>query len=267
MQTTEQLVHTANQLTRSHTAQSDATCATAASARDVSQSGLVIATSAQHALQAMHEATDQAQQSGFVVLNTAQSIQDIAVVVHEAQMVIETLRIKAGSVGEVIHFIREIAEQTNLLALNAAIEAARAGEAGRGFAVVADEVRNLSHKTNASTSQIGEIMEKIRMTVDEVADGIIKVAAQTQQGLTQSDQARNSITQSLEQMQAANNHVTNIAQTLKTQVSANQIIDENLSALSEQAQQISMIIRDIDGQTHALTHTAKALEQAVALRT
>jgi methyl-accepting chemotaxis protein len=132
---------------------------------------------------------------------------------------------------------------------------------------VADEVRNLSHKTNASTSQIGEIMEKIRMTVDEVADGIIKVAAQTQQGLTQSDQARNSITQSLEQMQAANNHVTNIAETLKTQVSANQIIDENLSALREQAQQISMIIRDIDGQTHALTHTAKALEQAVALRT
>jgi methyl-accepting chemotaxis protein len=266
MQTTEQLMQTASQLTQSHTLQSDATRATAASARDVSQSGLVIASNSEHALQAMHEATHSTQRSGSVVLSTAQSIQDIAAVVHEAQAVIESLRTKAGAVDEVIHFIREIADQTNLLALNAAIEAARAGEAGRGFAVVADEVRHLSHKTNASTAQIGAIMAQIQMTVDQVADGILKVVVQTRQGLTHSDHARSSIGQSLERMQAANTYVTHIAEALQTQVGANQIIDENLAALSVQAQQVGMTISDIDQQTHALTHTARLLEQAVALQ-
>jgi len=261
----EQLAQTASQLTRSHAAQSEAIRTTAASAHEVAQSGLIISANAQHALQAMQEATACAHRSEQVVTRTAHDMQDITGVANLAQTVIESLRAKAGSVAEVIQFIRDIADQTNLLALNAAIEAARAGEAGRGFAVVADEVRNLSHKTDASTAQIGQIMAQIQTTVDEVAQGIAKVVIQTEQGRTQNDQAQAAILDSLAQMRAAHLHVDNIAQALKTQASANQAIDTSLTALDEQAQQLGLTIGSIDGQTHALIETARSLAQAVAV--
>ncbi len=261
----EQLAQTASQLTRAHAAQSDVTRVTAASAHEVSQSGLIISAHAQQAQQAMQEATACAHRSEQVVTRTAHDMQDITGVANSAQIVIESLRAKAGSVAEVIQFIRDIADQTNLLALNAAIEAARAGEAGRGFAVVADEVRNLSHKTDASTIQIGQIMTQIQTTVDEVALGIAKVVEQTAQGLAQSGQAQAAILESLAQMRAAHLHVDNIAQALTTQASANQTIDASLTALDEQAQQLGQTIRFIDAQTHTLSQTARTLAQAVAV--
>ncbi|CAM4322133.1 methyl-accepting chemotaxis protein [Paenibacillus tarimensis] len=80
------------------------------------------------------------------------------------------LQLRARSVGEVSHFIRELAEQCGLLAINAAIEAARAGEHGRGFAVVADEVGKLAAQTKSSAERISGMIDAIFEAVVQAAD-------------------------------------------------------------------------------------------------
>ncbi|MBE7197783.1 MAG: hypothetical protein INR70_08275, partial [Parafilimonas terrae] len=65
----------------------------------------------------------------------------------QAAILVQTLKMTSGKIGDMVGMISGIAGQTNLLALNATIEAARAGDAGRGFAVVAAEVKALAEQT------------------------------------------------------------------------------------------------------------------------
>ena len=64
-----------------------------------------------------------------------------------------------------------IASQTNLLALNASIEAARAGEAGRGFAVVADEINKLASQSRDTATRSNEGQDKIMSSVGGIIEG------------------------------------------------------------------------------------------------
>ena len=64
-----------------------------------------------------------------------------------------------------------IASQTNLLALNASIEAARAGEAGRGFAVVADEINKLASQSRDTATRSNEGQDKIMASVGDIIEG------------------------------------------------------------------------------------------------
>ena len=65
----------------------------------------------------------------------------------------------------------DIASQTNLLALNASIEAARAGEAGRGFAVVADEINKLASQSRDTATKSNEGQDKILSSVGSIIEG------------------------------------------------------------------------------------------------
>ncbi|MCT8987970.1 methyl-accepting chemotaxis protein [Shewanella phaeophyticola] len=71
-------------------------------------------------------------------------IEQLSKYIEQTSNSVNTLKVNATNINDVITTINAISDQTNLLALNAAIEAARAGEMGRGFAVVADEVRTLA---------------------------------------------------------------------------------------------------------------------------
>lgn len=105
------------------------------------------------------EAKNEATQSGKVVENAVQAMQDI-----EAS---------STQIEQIIAVIDDIAFQTNLLALNAGVEAARAGEAGRGFAVVASEVRGLAQKTTDAAREIKTLISK---STEQVNTGVDLVA-------------------------------------------------------------------------------------------
>lgn len=109
----------------------------------------------------------QARESGGVVGQAIDIIEQVTSSVSEAATKMDELSAKADNINGIVEIIRNIADQTNLLALNAAIEAARAGERGRGFAVVADEVRKLAEITSKSTDQITSIVTAIRQDADE----------------------------------------------------------------------------------------------------
>ncbi|MDB5551028.1 MAG: mcpCf [Rhizobium sp.] len=90
-------------------------------------------------------------------------------VVSQAEEAMQRIETASQQISNIIGVIDEIAFQTNLLALNAGVEAARAGEAGKGFAVVAQEVRELAQR---SAQAAKEIKGLIHNSSTEVAGGV-----------------------------------------------------------------------------------------------
>lgn len=84
----------------------------------------------------------------------------------------EELKENAKRMQDIVELISSVAHQTSLLALNASIEAARAGEAGKGFAVVASEISGLSAQTNGATGDIHKLIKNITMSVTEVTEAM-----------------------------------------------------------------------------------------------
>ncbi len=115
------------------------------------------------------QSVSHAEQGGQAVINTVESMKQIA---------------------EKIEIINDIAEQTNLLALNAAIEAARAGEMGKGFAVVAVEVRKLAERSQEAAKEItslaassvkganeaGQLIQKIIPDIQKTAEYVNEIS-------------------------------------------------------------------------------------------
>lgn len=75
-----------------------------------------------------------------------------------------------SQMNSILDIINSITSQTSLLALNASIEAARAGEAGCGFAVVASEISQMAQQTKDSTVQISQLIENVSNAIQMVVE-------------------------------------------------------------------------------------------------
>ncbi|MEM9654418.1 MAG: PAS domain-containing methyl-accepting chemotaxis protein [Actinomycetota bacterium] len=99
---------------------------------------------------------------------SAKLAQDAEANAYDASTMVGALNNSGEAIGQVVGVIQRLSEQTNMLALNATIEAARAGEAGRGFAVVANEVKGLATQTGNATDDISSSIEAIQNEVSQV---------------------------------------------------------------------------------------------------
>lgn len=155
-------------------------------------------------------------------------------IVHEAVEKVEGLNRKSQDISKLVIVINDIAAQTNLLALNAAIEAARAGEQGQGFAVVAEEVRKLAEQVSLSVIDIEHIVEQIVEETNTVTTSLTRSYEEVQQGTEQ------------------------ISLT-------NQTFIEIDSAVTDMAENIASVSRNLDQLVENSAKIDKAIEEIAAI--
>ena len=152
-------------------------------------------------------------------------------------------------IDKIIATINEIASQTNLLALNASIEAARAGEAGRGFAVVANQVNVLADQSAQAAKESSALIES---SVRAVEKGMV-IAGQTAAQLEAVADSSKMITE----------EVTNIAETLETQTSEIQQINEGIEQINDVVQTNSATAEECAASSEEMSSEAENLREMI----
>jgi methyl-accepting chemotaxis protein len=171
---------------------------------------------------------------GFQLMTKAQqSVENLENELHGTTSFSTELAADTQAISQMLNEIRGIAEQTNLLALNAAIEAARAGEQGRGFAVVADEVRTLATRTQSSTNEIAKTVESLE--------------AGTQQTIETLASARQNMTESTVDIEAANKLFAKVHEHIKALKTMNQSISHEAVSQNQLFQKIETNMNGIVG--------------------
>lgn len=152
-------------------------------------------------------------------------------------------------IDKIIATINEIASQTNLLALNASIEAARAGEAGKGFAVVANQVNALADQSAQAAKESATLIET---SVKAVEKGMM-IAGQTASQLQ--EVAENS--------QIITKEVTNIAETLETQTTEIQQINDGIEQINDVVQTNSATSEECAAASQEMSSEAENLREMI----
>lgn len=136
---------------------------------------------------------------------------------------IEQFAEKFGAINDLANAISNISSQTNLLALNATIEAARAGEAGRGFSVVAAEVKQLASSTDQAAQSISSILDEMNSSITQI-DSVSKTIHKSM--ASNVDDSSNNVKQAEAVMAAIHGTVDNVRQVIETMGKNNSTFDE-----------------------------------------
>ncbi|NMY50679.1 methyl-accepting chemotaxis protein [Pseudomonas sp. WS 5011] len=199
-----------------------------------------VAQNAEQASLAARAADQEAQQGNQVVQQAVSQISSLASEVEESAEAIAALNQESARIGGVLEVIRNVAEQ----ALNAAIEAARAGEQGRGFAVVADEVRALAKRAQDSTEEIEGLIASLQRLAKGAVDKMdssrnltlrtVTLAGEAGAALGRITQAVSTIEQMNQQIAAAAEEQSAVAETISESVTRVRDIGEQSASASQQ---------------------------------
>jgi methyl-accepting chemotaxis protein len=243
-------------------ASQSATVATAG--EEITATSRDIAFNCQSAAESSKRAMTAAESGAAVVNQTVSVMSRIAERVQGTSTTIAGLGTRGDQIGAIIGTIEDIADQTNLLALNAAIEAARAGEQGRGFAVVADEVRALAERTTRATREISEMIKSIqtetRSAVGEMESGVREV----KQGTDEASRSGDAIGQLLDQIEAVNHQVNQIAAAAEEQTTTTSEISANMHKITDVVQQTSRGAQETSSAANRLSLLAAELQRVVS---
>ena len=172
-------------------------------------------------------------------------------------------------ITEFIGVITSIADQTNLLALNAAIEAARAGEAGRGFAVVAESVRKLAEESGRAADSVRNIMSDLQDGANKTKAASSETAELLVQTVEKANEAKDSLSGAMGQIDKANDRIQNIAAVAQEQAASSreiaQGIDSVTKATSEMLDHLEEIKTSMDETAHVAERAAKISDEQIQL--
>ncbi|CAK0741102.1 methyl-accepting chemotaxis protein [Gammaproteobacteria bacterium] len=255
------LVASAEQVTRSSHAQSDAAMGMAASIEEMSVSIDQVEQHARDAQRISSVSGDTARQGGAVIEQAVAAMNQIASSVRETSATVGELGNRAQEISAVVQVIREIADQTNLLALNAAIEAARAGEQGRGFAVVADEVRKLAERTAKSTHSIGEMIGGIQKSANVAVTRMQEGVRVVEHGSGLADRAGGAISQIGAGTREVIDAVSGITLAISEQSIATQTIAQGVEKIAQMAEANHSVSQSTARAAQELRDIASKLDQ------
>ncbi|KAB1458244.1 methyl-accepting chemotaxis protein [Vibrio panuliri] len=230
---------------------------------EMSTSSGVVARTARHTETKASSALEACVDGQGIVEQNKQNAEILTSELDETAKVVDELKQRCHSIGEMVSVINSISEQTNLLALNAAIEAARAGEYGRGFAVVADEVRALAGKTQQSTGRIQSIVAELQANSDlaqgRVESCLTRVVAvhQSSQGavdrLSSIQKSVSDINNSAAEMSVAAEQQAQAAEEISSSLNGiKEVIEQNVAGIDQSSQASNFLSELSENQSKLL---------------
>jgi len=162
---------------------------------------------------------------------------------------LESINEQAENITNVVDTITKVSDQTNLLSLNAAIEAEKAGEYGRGFKVVAREIRRLADQTAVATLDIEQIVRGMQSAVSA--------------GVMEMDKFISEVKRSAEDVGKISTQLTRIITRVQALSPSFEEVNVAIGHQSENAQQISVAIMNLDEELRETVESFRETYQAI----
>ncbi len=181
--------------------------------------------------------------------------QEIRVVAAEMARLSED----AARINDLAKVIGVSAEQTHLLALNAAIQASRSGARERDGAPLAEQVRNFAERTRAAAAVIEQLSGNLGSGAVRARRGAEKAIANTQQGLSQAEAAKNTVAGIQQNFADAATVVDEISTALterRTATAQLALSREGVSYMTQEnttaGKNLARLATDLEGKTDAI---------------